>query len=123
MRKPPKPQDGYNVGYGRPPKHTQFRPGQSGNPKGRPKRDKSLTSLLAAILSETMSIVENGKERRVSRLEALARTIAARAIKGDVKAMGTLLSLVSPSKELQEQVTKTIIEWEFVNPPDRKTKC
>lgn len=37
--------------------------------------------------------------------------------------MGTLLSLVSPSKELQEQVTKTIIEWEFVNPPDRKTKC
>ena len=41
----------YEIGYGRPPKHTQFKKGQSGNPEGRPKGIKSLSTELDDELS------------------------------------------------------------------------
>ena len=41
-------QIGYEVGYGRPPQHTQFRPGQSGNPAGRRKGVRNLADRRAS---------------------------------------------------------------------------
>ena len=118
MRKQSELPSGHKVGYGRPPKHSQFRPGQSGNPSGRPKKRHTLTSFVGQILNEKLSIVENGEEKRVSKLEALARSMIAKAIKGEGKAMGQLLSLLSQSDELQQQLVRHVIEWEFVDAID-----
>ncbi|MBN9437466.1 DUF5681 domain-containing protein [Bosea sp. (in: a-proteobacteria)] len=60
---------GYEVGHGRPPVATRFKPGQSGNPKGRPKASKNLSTLAREKLQAKVSVRENGRERRMSKAE------------------------------------------------------
>jgi hypothetical protein len=51
----------YEVGYGRPPRHTRFELGRSGNPRGRPGGSKNLSTLLSEALQEPVIVVENGR--------------------------------------------------------------
>src|SRR5215218_5891993 len=81
------------VGYGRPPTHTRFRPGQSGNPKGRPKRTKNLKTDLLEELGESIRVREGEREYRVSKQRALIKSLVARAVKGDTKAATAIVSL------------------------------
>jgi Family of unknown function (DUF5681) len=83
----------YQVGYCRPPLHSRFKPGQSGNPKGRPKQSRNLRTIVKQVLSEDMQIREAGRSRRMPAMEALVRTIRARAFKGDPKAIASLIAL------------------------------
>src|SRR4029450_5437031 len=83
----------YQVGYCRPPLHSRFKPGQSGNPKGRPRQSRNLRTIVKQVLSEDMQIREGGRLRRMSAMEALVRTIRARAFKGDPKAIASLIAL------------------------------
>jgi hypothetical protein len=83
-------QDG--AGWGRPPKRTQFKKGQSGNPTGRPKKVASFKSDLAAELQERLSISENGRERKISKQRAFCKTLVAAAIKKDIRAVNALLA-------------------------------
>jgi len=84
--------DEYEVGYGRPPKATRFKPGTSGNPKGRPKRDRSsLGEIVHAVLNEPVKYLENGRARTASRREVALKMLMQRATKGDVSAADTLL--------------------------------
>jgi Family of unknown function (DUF5681) len=84
----------YAVGYGRPPHHTRFKPGRSGNPKGRSKGTKNLKTDLMEELSERICISEGGKSKRLSKQRALLKSLAAKAIKGDARAMNILLNLM-----------------------------
>jgi Family of unknown function (DUF5681) len=84
----------YAVGYGRPPEHTRFKPGRSGNPKGRPKRHCNLRTIVEDILNEQIRIREGERTRDMPRLEALVRTILNRALKGDPRAVNALLALI-----------------------------
>jgi hypothetical protein len=68
------------VGYGRPPKHSRFKPGQSGNLRGRPPGVK-------------VTVTENGRSRRVPRLEAILLRAAGEASRGDARALRLLLQL------------------------------
>jgi Family of unknown function (DUF5681) len=87
--------DDYAVGYGRPPTHTRFKPGHSGNPKGRSKGTKNLKTDLMEELSERISISEGGKPKKLSKQRAaLLKSLAAKAIKGDARAMNILLNLM-----------------------------
>ncbi|MEP2987908.1 MAG: DUF5681 domain-containing protein [Parasphingorhabdus sp.] len=63
--------DDYDVGKNKPPKHTRFKPGKSGNPKGRPKKHKQEpVHDPSAILAEPVTVKTNGKTKKMSALEA-----------------------------------------------------
>jgi hypothetical protein len=74
------------VGYGRPPKATQFRTGVSGNPGGRPKGSLNIGIVLERIARQTITINQNGRRRTITKLEAAAMQIANKAASGDLKA-------------------------------------
>ena len=81
----------YEVGYGRPPRHTRFEPGRSGNPRGRPNRSKNLATLLSEALREPVIVTENGRRRKVSKRQAVIKQLVNRSARGDLKAMPMLL--------------------------------
>lgn len=81
------PDGDYEVGHGRPPKATQWQKGQSGNPKGRPKADKTGPVNISDILNEPVEVMEKGKVKRVSNFEAMMKKTAQKAVRRDVRAM------------------------------------
>jgi Family of unknown function (DUF5681) len=84
----------YPVGYGRPPIATQFAPGKSGNPRGRPKGSQTVGAILQDILRQKIVVTENGKTRRLAALEVMLRRLVNDAMRSDAKAMKLLLALV-----------------------------
>jgi hypothetical protein len=92
-RKPPrKPQD-YAVGYGKPPEHSRFRRGQSGNPKGRPKGSANLRTLLEDELAERIPVKEGGRRRQISKAAAVIKQLVNKAAAADLRAIKILLGL------------------------------
>ncbi len=83
---------GYKVGYRKPPKHTRFKPGQSGNPRGRSKGTKNLKTDLMEELREKIVIREGERTQKVSKQRALLKSVVNRAIKGDARATNIALS-------------------------------
>src|SRR5438552_19129935 len=75
-RRPPMPSDherDYEVGYGKPPRHSRFKTGQSGNPRGRAPGAKNLRTLLSEALKECVIVTENGGSRKVTKREAIIK--------------------------------------------------
>ena len=60
----------YDTGYGKPPKHTQFKPGHSGNPRGRPRGQQNFKTVIEQALNEKITIREGDRTRKVTRMEA-----------------------------------------------------
>ena len=86
----------YAVGYGRPPVATRFKPGQSGNPGGKPKRPAAiLARLMAQEVNETVEATENGQPRSLTKLEATLKQIANRAASGDRRSAMLMFSLLA----------------------------
>ena len=83
----------YKVGYCHPPLATRFRPGQSGNPKGRPKGSRDLRTVVAAVAAELVEIKENDRLRRITKLEAVVKQLANRAAQGQERATKSFLDL------------------------------
>jgi len=80
------------VGYGNPPEHARWCKGQSGNPKGRPKRPASLADDLLAELAEIIPLTQGGKVTKITKQRAVVKALAAGAIKGDVRASNILMA-------------------------------
>jgi hypothetical protein len=83
----------YVVGYGRPPKATQFAKGESGNPRGRPKGTRTVGAMLQEILRQKIAVTENGKTRRLPALEVILRRLANDAMRSEPRALKLLLAL------------------------------
>ena len=79
------------VGYGKPPKHSQFKKGKSGNPKGRPAGKKNFATYLDTMLKSKVPISENGKTRKITTVEASLARLREKALKGDPRSLEKLL--------------------------------
>lgn len=99
----------YSVGYGKPPEHTKFQPGQSGNPKGRPKGSLNLATVVNRALNEKVAVIENGRRRWISKLDAAVTQLVNRAVKGDARAMQQLLSL-APLVGAEPEKASTVLD-------------
>lgn len=80
------------VGYKRPPKKTQWKKGQCGNPERRHKRaPRGAVALIDEVWREAISIVENGKRRRVTVFEAILSQLMFKELSGDRRAAAARL--------------------------------
>ena len=82
-----------SVGYKRPPREHQFRPGQSGNPSGRPKGTRNFRSELREELSEVVTVRDGDREIEVSKQRALIKSLVAAAIDGNQRAAASVLAM------------------------------
>ena len=83
----------YEVGYGRPPKFTRFKPGTSGNPKGRPRVSKNLAAAFESALSERVPVNDNGRRKKIPMSEAIAKQATRKAAGGDLRALRLVVDL------------------------------
>lgn len=96
-----KPDGDYEVGYGRPPKHTRFKPGQSGNSGGRKRKSKELHQLIKAELDQIITITEDGQPKRITKREALVKQLVNLAIKGNPKPLQLVLTYLEKHREVE----------------------
>ena len=87
----------YDVGYGKTPIHTRFQPGQSGNPKGRPKGAKGMNTIITELRTEKVTIKTSMGLLRVSKMEAVIHKLAEKGFTGDVRAIIALIQLYAKS--------------------------
>jgi hypothetical protein len=87
----------YEVGYKRPPKASQYKPGQSGNPKGRPRGATGLNTLARDTLTSKVRVRTPDGEKRMSKMEAVLQKALELAMKGDARAIMLLISLYRPA--------------------------
>src|SRR5213076_3151053 len=87
--------NGYTVGYGKPPTHTQFRAGRSGNPAGRRKGVRNLATDVKRILKVPVKVKENGRSRKISTQEGALMVLREKALKGDARSLDRLLEYAS----------------------------
>jgi hypothetical protein len=94
----------YEVGYGKPPKHTQFKKGQSGNPKGRRKAPRALDfiGLLRKSMSKKVKVRIDGDVAYFSKLEAGAEQLANKLASGDIRTIRMVLPLIDKIDELDK---------------------
>ena len=83
----------HDAGYGKPPRHSQFKKGQSGNPKGRPKGSRNFSTDVKATLEEPIRVTHHGKARTVSTQHAALMRLREKALGGEVRALDSLIGL------------------------------
>ena len=86
--------DDYKVGYCRPPKHTRFKPSQSGNTEGRRKGVKNLKTDLMEELAQPIMLREGDRQVRITKQRAMVKSLMAKAIKGDPRAIAKACELL-----------------------------
>jgi hypothetical protein len=84
--------NGYDIGYGKAPKHSRFRPGRSGNPAGRRKGLRNLKTDVNSTLAIPIKVKEGGRTRTRSTQEAALMVLREKALRGDVRAIVRLLA-------------------------------
>ena len=92
MSKPKK--SDYDVGYGKPPKETRFKKGQSGNVAGRPKGKLNLATVVERAMNATVVVNEGGQRQTKSKLEVAITQLMNKAASGDLKAIRMAVGLV-----------------------------
>ena len=84
----------YEVGYGKPPRHTRFQKGRSGNPAGRPRGKKNLATLLSDALDQKIIVVESGRRKKISKREAIVTQLVNKSASADLKATQIVLAML-----------------------------
>lgn len=98
----------YEVGYGKPPKHTQFNKDQSGNPKGRPKGSRNFSTDVKDTLKARVGLTGDGKRKTVSTQLATLLQLRKKALSGDARALDRMIELARTynDEEIAEAAAK-----------------
>jgi len=109
-----------SVGYGSPPVATRFKPGRSGNPRGRPRGSKNCRTILARLLEE--HVQPKPMAKRVSRFELMLKNLIQRALEGDWAALKEIFSMMmthdttpepyEESREGEDELSRILEEFE-----------
>jgi hypothetical protein len=81
----------YEVGRGKPPRSSQFKPGQSGNPGGRKKGSRNFKTIVLEVLDSEIELTEGGRTRRVPMIEALMLRQVQEGLRGHLRAIDSLI--------------------------------
>jgi hypothetical protein len=111
------PENDYEVGYCKPPCHTRFSKGQSGNPRGRPAGSKNLKTLLRKALNQPVVVTENGGQRKISKREAIITQLVNRSATADLRAIKILLDML---RDIEGQTEVTSPETASFSAADEK---
>lgn len=94
MRKPPKPPGDYEIGKGKPPVYSRFKPGQSGNPKGRRKKTLNVRTELEELVNQPVTVNVNGRKVKMPSFKAMLLKNYQKALGGDARAFEKFLGLM-----------------------------
>ena len=114
---PPETPRDYVVGYGKPPVHSRFQKGRSGNPKGRPRGRRNMSTLLSAALNGWVTVVENGRRKEITKREAIVTQLVNRSATADWRAIKILLDLV---RDIEGQTEPASPETSAFSEADQK---
>jgi hypothetical protein len=89
----------YEVGYGKPPSATRFQKGQSGNPKGRPKGVKNLSTILEEELEQKVAVTENGRRKKITKRRATVKQLVNKAASGDHRSVQILINSLNDAEK------------------------
>jgi len=106
----------FDVGYGRPPKSGRFKPGQSGNPKGRKRGTKNFGRMLEEALEQRIRVREGDKIRTMTKKEAIILTLLTKAMQADAKVCSLLMAQLRERGQLAPEPINHNIEVMFVKP-------
>lgn len=87
----------YEIGYRKPPKHSQFRKGQSGNPMGRPKGAKGMKVLVRELLTQKVVVRTSGGSMKMTKMQAMLHKLSEKAFAGDIRALQSLITYYASS--------------------------
>jgi hypothetical protein len=109
------------IGYGSPPEHSRFKPGQSGNPSGRAKGSQNFKTLFNKILNEEISLRDGSDVKKISKAEAVVRSVVVGALKGDPRNVAILFRLAEQAGQFQDassditEIRRVIVRWQGDN--------
>jgi hypothetical protein len=104
------PNANYKVGYKRPPVHSRFKPGQSGNPKGRPPGSANAKTTVQRVMNERVSVRRGQKTSSVTTLEAMVQAHAVKAMKGDPRSANMVINVMSRTGLLADQDDESTLD-------------
>jgi hypothetical protein len=108
---PSRPSDQtYEIGRGKPPKHSRFKPGESGNPGGRSKDSLNLRTVITTIFMKPVTLTENGVTRETTLGEAILLKQAQGAILGDLKSAEFIFALIEKHQDQDNAVADELPE-------------
>src|ERR1700730_11980684 len=106
------------IGYCSPPVHSQFKQGQRGNPGGRAKGSQNLKTLFNKVLDEEISLRDGADVKKISKAEAVVRSVVVGALKGDPRNVAILFRLAEQAGQFQDassditEIRRIIVRWQ-----------
>jgi Family of unknown function (DUF5681) len=104
------------VGYKKPPVHARFKKGQSGNPRGRPRRELTVAQMFAQEFQSSVLIMENGRRLRTNKLRLVFKRVINQAIAGDVRHFVSITQRINALENLRRAPAESRRPLEGIDP-------